>query len=87
MLLDLESQLRLVALMVLELVIYCKKIVQFLPEKQYELQADQITFCLVGRPNVGKSSIANCLLNEERVIVSDISGTTRDSIDTPFFER
>jgi len=61
-----------------------QKIVQFLPEKQYELQADQITFCLVGRPNVGKSSIANCLLNEERVIVSDISGTTRDSIDTPF---
>lgn len=61
-----------------------QKIVNLLPEKQYEIQADQITFCLVGRPNVGKSSIVNCLLNEERVIVSDISGTTRDSIDTPF---
>ena len=49
-----------------------------------EEDTERITFCLVGRPNVGKSSLANALLNEERVIVSDISGTTRDSIDTPF---
>ncbi|MEF9985157.1 MAG: ribosome biogenesis GTPase Der [Malacoplasma sp.] len=41
-------------------------------------------FCIIGRPNVGKSSLVNCILNKERVIVSNISGTTRDSIDTTF---
>ena len=49
-----------------------------------ELEEDKITFCMVGRPNVGKSSLTNALLNQDRVIVSNISGTTRDSIDSAF---
>ena len=43
-----------------------------------------LKFCFIGRPNVGKSSLINALLNEERVIVSDEAGTTRDAVDTKF---
>ncbi len=60
------------------------EIVKHLPEGVDTPNEEEITFCMVGRPNVGKSSLVNALLNQERVIVSDISGTTRDSIDTPF---
>ena len=44
----------------------------------------KLNIALVGRPNVGKSSIINALLNDNRTIVSDIAGTTRDAVDVPF---
>ncbi len=49
--------------------------------KDYE---SSLSFCFIGRPNVGKSSLVNAILNQERVIVSNVEGTTRDAIDTPF---
>ena len=50
-----------------------------------ELKEDNITkISVIGRPNVGKSSLVNALLNEDRMVVSDIAGTTRDSVDTKF---
>ena len=55
-----------------------------LDEGADEIEDDRPKFCIIGRPNVGKSSLVNALLNEERVIVSNIAGTTRDSIDTVF---
>ena len=60
------------------------KIVELLPEKKTKKYDDTIEFCLIGQPNVGKSSLTNAILGTERVIVSDIAGTTRDAIDTPF---
>ena len=54
------------------------------PAKLEEERDDAIRFSLIGRPNVGKSSLVNTLLNDNRVIVSPIEGTTRDTIDTRF---
>lgn len=64
------------------------QIIKLLPKKgEIILDQDAVTFCMVGRPNVGKSSLCNAILNEERTIVSDVSGTTRDSIDTEFVKN
>ena len=58
------------------------KIIKVLPKVEEVQYDDAITFSIIGRPNVGKSSLVNAILKKERVIVSDIVGTTRDSIDT-----
>ena len=60
------------------------RIIERIDDNKDENSEETVTFCLIGRPNVGKSSLTNAILSQERVIVSDISGTTRDSIDTPF---
>ena len=54
-----------------------------LPEET-KVDDTSLKFCIIGRPNVGKSSLINAILNEERAIVSDVAGTTRDAIDTKF---
>lgn len=59
------------------------EIVANFPDKRMQDYPGSISFSFIGRPNVGKSSLVNALLNENRVIVSDIEGTTRDAIDTP----
>ena len=53
-------------------------------EEGYEDEDENVKLSVIGRPNVGKSSLVNALLNEERVIVSSEAGTTRDAIDTYF---
>lgn len=60
------------------------KCVEYLPEKKIDNYEGMVRFAIIGRPNVGKSSLTNAFLNEDRVIVSNIEGTTRDAIDTVF---
>ncbi|HSZ13525.1 MAG TPA: ribosome biogenesis GTPase Der [Solirubrobacteraceae bacterium] len=58
------------------------RIVELLPAGDSEPEDDTVRLAVIGRPNVGKSSLVNRFLGEERVIVSDLAGTTRDAIDT-----
>jgi len=61
------------------------EVIKLLPEKKgKEYDNDTIKFCLIGQPNVGKSSLTNAIIGDNRVIVSNIPGTTRDAIDTQF---
>lgn len=61
-------------------------VIKTFPENTEELRdEDEIRIAVIGRPNVGKSSLVNKMLGEDRVIVSDVPGTTRDAIDTHFF--
>lgn len=62
------------------------RIIKALPEKEELVEDESLRFSIIGRPNVGKSSLVNAITGENRAIVSEISGTTRDSTDT-YFER
>ncbi|TVZ28600.1 GTP-binding protein [Gillisia sp. Hel_I_86] len=59
-------------------------LIEVLPEVEDEEESELPRFAVVGRPNAGKSSFINALIGEERYIVTDVAGTTRDSIDTKF---
>lgn len=60
------------------------KVVKDMPERNLPSYEGITSFCVIGRPNVGKSSLVNAILKEDRSIVSNIEGTTRDAIDTSF---
>lgn len=59
-------------------------IVNSFDDSKRNVYEEMTKFAIIGRPNVGKSSLVNAILNQDRVIVSNIEGTTRDAIDTPF---
>lgn len=60
------------------------EVINILPLKSKKDHHDALRFCVIGQPNVGKSSLVNAMINQERVIVSEVEGTTRDAVDTPF---
>jgi GTP-binding protein len=60
------------------------RLLELLPQAHLEPETQVLRMAVVGRPNVGKSALINAILGEERVIVSEIPGTTRDAVDTPF---
>ena len=60
------------------------EVVKDMPDRNLPSYEGITSFCVIGRPNVGKSSLVNAILKEERSIVSNIEGTTRDAIDTAF---
>src|SRR4051812_9151976 len=59
-------------------------VVKSFPDKPAETEKEVPRFAIVGQPNVGKSSLLNCLVGEERTIVTPVAGTTRDSVDTRY---
>jgi GTP-binding protein len=64
-----------------------EQVIVLLPDTPQEAPADTLKLAVVGRPNVGKSALINAILGQERVIVSEEAGTTRDAVDTPFVYR
>jgi len=60
------------------------RILDLVPEAERPDEPERLRIAVVGRPNVGKSSLVNAILGQSRTIVSDVPGTTRDAIDTPF---
>lgn len=60
------------------------ELIKLLPEKETKEETELPRFAVVGRPNAGKSSFINALIGEDRYIVTDIAGTTRDAIDTKY---